>query len=143
MLGERHVVASGVLVEQPAHVTLSHRRRGVPRAESGELEPRAVVVLGVGAAGFFERRNGRIALAKAVADGAEREPGGSKARRQFERLHQNIGGAGKIAAGRMVQRPFVAPVGDSIAGGDEERAGVGHGARVVCGNAYLIICDAS
>ena len=36
-------------------------------------------------------------IAQTVTDGAEREPGGGKGRRQFDRLHQNIGGTGKIA----------------------------------------------
>ena len=67
-----------------------------------------------------------VAVAEPVADGAEREPGGGEAGRQFDRLRQNIGGAGKIAARGMVERPFVAPVGDQIAGRDEKRAGVGH-----------------
>ena len=34
---------------------------------------------------------------------------------------QDIGGRGRIAALQIIQRPLVAPVGDQIAGGDEER----------------------
>ena len=85
-----------------------------------------MIILRVGVAGLFERRDGAGAVAEPVADGAEREPGGGKARRELDGLRQNIGGAGKIAARGMIERPFVAPVGDEIAGGNEERAGVGH-----------------
>ena len=85
-----------------------------------------MIVPRIGIAGFFEGVDGAGAIAEAVADGAEREPRGGKAGRQFHGLRQNVGGAGKIAARGMVERPFVAAVGDQIAGGNEKRAGVGH-----------------
>ena len=50
----------------------------------------------------------------------------AKRGRKLDRLHENVGGAGKIAARGVVERPFVAPVGDQVAGGDKERAGIGH-----------------
>src|SRR6185437_3256713 len=103
-----------------------HRRCGVARSEPSELQPRAMVILPVGCAYLFEGRNRSFAIAEPVANGAQRKPSGGKARRQFQRLHQDIGGAGKVATRRMVERPFVAPVGDGVAGGNEQWAGVGH-----------------
>ena len=75
---------------------------------------------------LLERGNGAVAVVELVADGAQREPGRGKTRRQLDGLHQNIGGAGQIALGGMIERPFIAPVGDQVAGRDEERAGIGH-----------------
>ena len=131
--GQRRIEASGILVEQPAHITFAHRRRRLAGSEPGELQPRAVIILRVGVAGALERRDRAVAVAKPVADGAEREPGGGEARRQLHRLRQNIRRAGKVAPRGMIERPFVAAVGDEIAGGNEQRAGVGHG-RVIPGN---------
>ncbi len=129
-LGERRVVARGVLVEQPADIGFGHRRGGFAGAEPGQLQPRAVIILGIGVAGLLESGDRAVAVAELVADGAEREPGRGEARRQLHGLRQNIGGAGKIAPRGMVERPLVAPVGDQIAGGDEERAGVRHRAML-------------
>ena len=109
-----------------------------PRAEPRELQPRAVIILGVGVARLREGGHGAGVVAEPVADGAEREPGRGEARHQFDRLRQNIGGGGKIAARGLVERPFVAPVGDEIAGRDEEWAGIGHSrARALMRNDYL------
>ena len=91
--GERRVVARGILVEQPAHVGFAHRRRGVAGAEPGELEPRAVIILGVRVAGLLERGNGAGAIAEPVADGAEREPGGGESGRQRPRSATRISAA--------------------------------------------------
>ena len=124
--GQRRVVARGVLVEQPADVGFAHRRGDVAASEPGKLEPGAEIILGVGVAGLFECRDSAGAVAEPVADGAEREPGGGESRREFHGLREDIGGTGKIAARGMIQRPVVAPVGDEIAGGDEERSGIGH-----------------
>ena len=48
------------------------------------------------------------------ANQAVAKPGASSTR-----LRQDIGSAGKIAARGMIERPFVAPVGDQIAGRDK------------------------
>jgi hypothetical protein len=124
VLGERRVVAAGILVEQPADIGVGHRRRGLAGAEPGQLQPRAVVILGIGVAGMPKAAMAPLAVAEPVADGAEREPGRGEARRKLDGLRQDIGGAGKIAARGLIERPFVAPVGDQIAGGDEKWAGV-------------------
>ena len=125
-LGERGVITSGILIEQPAHIRFAHRRRGIAGPEPGKLQAGAVIVLRIGIAGFFERGDGAGAVAEPVADGAERKPCGREAGRQLHGLRKNVRGAGKIAARGMVERPFVAAVGDQIAGRDEKRAGVGH-----------------
>ena len=126
LLGERRVVARRVLVEQPAQVRFAHRRGGVAASEPGELQPGAVIILWIRVTGLFERGDGAGAVIEPVADSAEREPSGGETRREFHGLREDIGGAGKIAARGMIERPLVAPVGDEIAGGDEERPGVGH-----------------
>ncbi len=97
MPGQRGVIMRGILVEQPAHIGFGHRRSGFAGAEPRQLQPRAVVVRGVGIAGLPERRDRAVAVAEPVADGAEREPGGRELRRKLHRLHKNIGGGGKIA----------------------------------------------
>ena len=45
----------------------------------------------------------------------------AKCRRELQRLLEDIGGAGEIAALRVVDRPLVAAVGDQVAGGNEKR----------------------
>jgi hypothetical protein len=57
-----------------------------------------VIIVRVGAARRAKRRHRAVAIAEPVADGAEREPGGGEARRRLDRLRQNIGRGGKIAA---------------------------------------------
>ena len=82
-----------------------------------------MAVLGVGVARFPERRDRRIALAELLADFAEREPGGGKAGRKFGRLQQQIGGGGKIALELQIAREIEPPVGNQIAGGQEQARG--------------------
>ena len=126
MLDERGVVACGILVEQPAQIGLGHRRRGFAGAEPRQLQARPVIVLRIGVAGLREGSHRAVAVAEPVADGAEREPGGGKARCNRDGLRQHVGRGGKIAARRKLDRRFIAAVGDKIAGGDEERTGSGH-----------------
>ena len=139
--GQRLVVAAGILVEQPADVGFGHGWRRLSGAEPRQLQPRAVVILRIGIAGMAERGNGAVTVAELIADRAKRKPCGGKARRQLDRLRQDIGGTGQIALGGVVERPFIAPVGDQIAGRNEKRASIGHvsvmGACVLSGNAYL------
>jgi hypothetical protein len=75
---------------------------------------------------LLECRDGGVALAEPVANGAEREPRRGKARRQLDGLQQNVGRAAKIAARRLIQRPFVTPVGSKISGGNKQRGAVAH-----------------
>src|SRR5208282_2263701 len=57
LLGERRVVARGVLVEQPTDVGFAHRRGDVAAPEPGKLEPGAEIIRRVGVAGLFECRD--------------------------------------------------------------------------------------
>ena len=68
-----------------AHIGCSHRRRGRAGAEPRKLQPRAVIILRVGAARRFECRDRAVAVAEPIADGAERKPGGGKRRAQSPR----------------------------------------------------------
>ena len=74
----------------------------------------AVTILRVGRPRLRERRDRTGAVAQFFAQLAEHEPGRGITRRQLERLHQQIGGAGKIALGLAVARPFKAAVGDQV-----------------------------
>ena len=138
-LGERRVIASGILIEKPADIRFAHRRGGIAAPQPGQLQAGAVIVLRIGMAGFVERVDRARAIAEAVADGAERKPRGRKAGRLFDGLRKNVRRAGKIAARGMVESPFVAAVGDQIAGRNEKRAGVGH--RVLAPRREMIIYD--
>ena len=75
-----------------------------------------MIIVRIGVAGFFESSKGAAAIAESVADGAERKPCGRKGGCHLDSLDQNIGGGGKIAARGVIERPFVAPVGDEVAG---------------------------
>ena len=98
---------------------------GVPApAPNRALQPRAVIILRVGAAHRPKRRHTAVAIA--VADGAEREPGGGEAGSDLDGLHQNIRCRGKIAVRGELDRGLVTAVADEIAGRYKQRAGVGH-----------------
>ena len=90
-LGERRVVAGGILVEQPANIGFGHSGRRFAGAEPRQLQSRAMIILRIGVARLPERGNGAVAVAELVADGAQCEPGRGKARRQFHGLDQDIG----------------------------------------------------
>ena len=83
-----------------------------------------MVILRIVIARRAQGGDGAVAVAEPVADGAEREPGRCEGRRKFHRLRQDVGRARKIALRGVIERPLVAPVGDQIAGGDEQRAGL-------------------
>ena len=102
----------------------------VAGAKARELQPRAVIILRIRVARPLESGDGAGAVAEPIADGAEREPGGGEVRRQLDRLRQDIGGSEEIAARRQVDCRLVAPVGEEVARGDEERAGIGHAVRL-------------
>ena len=139
MLGERSLITRRILVEQPPDIRLRHRRRSVTRAKPRELQPSAVVVVGIGVARPLERGDRLTPIAQLVANGAEREPRGGKAGRKLNGLLQDFGGAGEIAARCMVECPFVTAVGDKVSRRDKERAGVGH--RVLAPQRGMIIYD--
>ena len=115
-LHQRGVEIRRVLVEQPPHIDAGHRRRRLADAETGQMQPRAVIILAVGIARRRKRGDGAIAVAHRLADRGQREPGGGEARRGLQHLREDVGRGGCIAALEIVQRPLIAPVGDQIAG---------------------------
>jgi hypothetical protein len=76
-----------------------------------------VAVLRIGGACPADRRR---VVAEPRLDLAEREPGRGEARRQLDRLRIEIGGGGEIAAFFEVLGELETPVGDQVAGGNEE-----------------------
>ena len=80
-------------------------------------------VVGIGSQRLAKRRDGRIAFAEPLADFAEREPGRGKAGREFGRLQQEIGSRNQIALQLQVARKIEPPVGNQIAGGQEQADG--------------------
>ena len=72
-----------------------------------------------------ERLAGCAALAQALVEIAEREPGGGEAGRDLDRLRQQVGGGGEIAARGEVARELKPAVGQKVAGGEEQRAVMG------------------
>ena len=126
VLDQRGVIAAGILVEQPPQIGLGHRRYLWAGAEARQLQPRAVIIIRVGAARRTKGGYGGIAIAEPVADGAERKPGGGEARRSFDGLRQNIRCAGKIAARGELDGGLVPAVADEVAGRYKQWASVGH-----------------
>jgi hypothetical protein len=124
-LGQRGVKTRRILIEQPPYVGFAHGRRRLPGSQPRQLQAGAVIVVRVGVAGLFESSDSAGPIAEAVADGAKCEPGGGKGGRDLDGLGENIGGGDKVAARGLVDRPLIAAVGDQIARGNKERAGVG------------------
>jgi hypothetical protein len=130
MLGQRGVVTASILVEQPPHIGLGHRRRSRAGAEAYELQPRAVIIVWIGAARRTKRRHGAAAIAEPVANGAKCKPRGGEAGRSLDGLRQNVRCGGKITARGELDRGLVTAVADEVAGGHKQwttiGAGVGH-----------------
>ncbi len=82
-------------------------------------------VVGIGLSRFAKRRDRRIALAEPFANFPEREPGGGKAGRELGRLQQQIGGGDEVALQLQIARKIEPPVGNQIAGGQEQARGHG------------------
>ena len=121
MLQQALIEARGMLIEQAADMALHHGGRGLAHPQTRQAQARAVIVLRIGIAGGRKGRHGAFPLALRLADRAEPEPGRRKGRRALQHLLENLGRLGTLAAGEIIQRPLVAPVGDQIAGGDENR----------------------
>ena len=85
------------------------------------MECCAVTILRVGRPRLRERADRAGAVAQFLAQLAQHEPGRRITRRQLQGLHQQIGGAGKVAFGLAIARPFKATVGDQIAGRQMDR----------------------
>jgi hypothetical protein len=80
-----------------------------------------VTIRGIGGARPFECVDRAGAIAEPLARLAEREPGGGEVGRALDRLREQIGGGREIAARLQVLGMPIAPVGDQVAGGEEER----------------------
>ncbi len=134
-----------ITVEQRADISFRHCCGGA-RAEPHEMDRSAMMVRRICCLRVLESRNGPRAVAELFTQLAEDEPGRGIVGRQLKRLHQQIGGAGKIALRLTIPRPFEAAVGDQISGRQVKRlqlqcltsvAGAGdfraylHAARVV------------
>ena len=85
--------------------------------------PRAMPVVGVGVRALRNAAIAVIALAELLANFSEREPGGGKAGRKLGSLQQQIGGGDKIALQLQIARKIEPPVGNQIAGGQEQARG--------------------
>ena len=113
-----------ILIEQRAHIGRRHVGQ-LLGAQQHQPQAGAVAVLGIGCSRFAKRRDRRIALAELFANFAQREPGRGKAGREFGGLRQQIGGGGEIALQLQIARKIEAPVGNQIAGGQEQARGHG------------------
>src|SRR5215471_8842372 len=74
MLGQRGVIAGGILIEQPAQIRFGHGGRPFRNAKSRQLQARAMIVVRIGAARIVERGHGAGAIGKPIADRTKREP---------------------------------------------------------------------
>ena len=118
IVDQRGLEPRRILIEQRPHIGRRHAGQ-LLGAEPHQPQAGAVAVVRVGVARPAKRRDRRIALAELFANLAEREPGRGKARREFDRLQQQIGGGGEIALQLQVAGEFEPAVGHQIAGGQE------------------------
>ena len=118
IVNQRGLEFRRVLIEQRPHIGLWHRRH-LLGAEPHQPQAGAVPILGIGFFRLSKRRDRRVTLAELPTNFAEREPGGSKAGREFRRLQQQIGGGGEIAFQLQIARKIEPPVSHQIAGGQE------------------------
>ena len=126
MFAQRGVIAGGILVEQPAQIGLTHCRRRRAGAEPGKLQPRAMVIVRIGAACRFKCSHRAATIAEPIADGAERKPRGGKSRCDLDGLRQQIGCSSKVAPPGEFDGRLVTTIADKVAGGYKQWAGVGH-----------------
>jgi len=124
MLQHARIESRGVLIEQPPDMGLHHGGRGFAQPEPGQAQASPVEVLRIGSAGGQKGRDGALPIALGFADRPEREPGARKGRSGLQHLLENLRRGGPLPAGEVIQRPLVAPVGDQIAGGEQERNGL-------------------
>ena len=89
-------------------------------APSRISKPGAVAVLGIARAPSERPRSAASRSPSCFADLAKREPGGGEIRRQFDRLLQQVGGGGQVAAQLQVAGEIEAAVGHQIAGGKKQ-----------------------
>jgi len=125
-LGQGRVVARGILVEEPAQVGLAHRWSAFADAKPRQLQARALIIVGVGAARLGEGRDSAWVVAEAAVECAERKPRCGEVRRDHDGLRQKVRRGGQIPAHSEIHRRVKAAIGDEIAGRYKKRAGLGH-----------------
>ena len=119
---QRFIEARRLLVEQTANIGCRHCRCIFAHAQSRQLQPRAMVIVGVGIPRRQPRGDGPCAVAQTVTDGAESKPCRGKSRRDLNRLRQDFRGARKVAPRGALKRRPVVLIGRHVAGRDEERS---------------------
>jgi hypothetical protein len=97
--------------------------RRIGRAETRQMQRRAVAVFRVGALRLREGRTRAVTITERRARLAERKPGRGETGREFHCLRVEVSRRRKIAVHRIVARERIAPVGQHVAGGDENRNG--------------------
>lgn len=112
---KRLVEARGILVEQCADIGWRHGVARFPGVEPGQPEPRSQAIFRVGVARLAECRNSAQAILKPLAYVAEHEPCAGEAGRDFERLSEQIGGGGQVAARQKLARHVITLIGEDIA----------------------------
>jgi hypothetical protein len=90
------------------------------------LQPRAVIIVRIGAACRFECGDRAVTIAEPIADGAERKPRRGKTRCDLDGLRQQIGCSNKVAPPGKFDGCLVTAIADKVAGGYKQWAGVGH-----------------
>jgi hypothetical protein len=85
-----------------------------------------VPVIRIGSTRALKCLDRGCAVAKPLVHLPEAEPGGGEVGRPLDRLREQIGGGLQIAARREVARMLITPIGDQVAGGEEERCRLSH-----------------
>jgi hypothetical protein len=109
---QRGVEMSGILIEQHPQIGARHGVRGIAPAEARQVKRGAAMVIRVEFERAGECSRGGCFVAKPGPGLAQRKPRRRESRRGFDRLGEQIGGAGTIAAPRKIAAKPVAPIGE-------------------------------
>ena len=114
--------ACRMLIEKPPHINRRHPRRDLARTEPGELQPRAMIVLRTRCRAPAPRRRSPLSGRPDCREWRRARTRRSQRPAPARRFAPGMSAAPvEVAARRMVERPFVAAVGDQVAGRDEQR----------------------
>jgi len=100
--------------QQRAHVSRGHRL--IASIEPRQAKPRAVPIVRIERQSSAECLAGPGAIVQALANVGKREPRSAKARRAFERLLQQIGRGGQLAASLEFPGDSITAIRNQIAG---------------------------
>jgi hypothetical protein len=106
----------GILVEQPAHITIRRPSRRRCCAEPGKMKRAAKQAVAIEFRQPLEGDRRALHIARLFPRHAKREPGGRPLRRVRDDLLENIGGDGMRALVRLRLGPGIAAIEDNIAG---------------------------